>query len=202
MLRNHFSFRWIFGTSILIFWILMTVRGEDFVCQHGIINQGLCQQMCRNDTCDCSMVGQTTISSCTQSCFWHNNRPCPNMACEGANSCNQHCFWGQCNMKCHNTLECSQTCSFRADCGHLFCSAKKCYQVCSDCSMECSEDVTRCEQMCLGGVCDMKCHAKKCKRMCNEHSSCNTIGQSSSSRLIRGDSILIVALIGLHYGNR
>lgn len=165
------------------------------LCHDGVINQGLCQKRCHNDTCDCSMTGQTRITSCTQTCHWKDKDPCPKINCNGKNSCNQQCFSGECSMSCHDTLECSQTCVSN-ECRKLVCSAKKCYQVCSDCFMECGEGVSLCEQMCLGGLCEMTCHANKCKRMCNANSECTFIGESNSSRNLRG-TLLFVSVITL-----
>jgi len=169
---------------------------DKVLCHDGVINQGLCQKLCYNDTCECSMTGQTRITSCTQTCHWNNKDPCPKITCNGKNSCNQQCFSGECSMACHDTLECTQTCVSN-ECRKLVCSARKCYQVCSDCSMECAEGVSLCEQMCIGGLCEMTCHANKCKRMCNPNSECNYIGDSSSSRNLRGSFLIFVNAIML-----
>lgn len=180
----------------LVSWtaFLHNVHGTDNVlCHDGVINQGLCQKPCFNETCDCTMTGQSRVSSCTQTCHWQDKEPCPKITCDGGNACNQQCFSGECNMFCHETRDCSQTCVSN-QCGRLICSAKKCYQVCSDCSMECTDDVTLCEQMCLGGMCNMTCNARKCKRMCNADGECNYIGQSSSSRLLRANVLLVTAV--------
>lgn len=184
---------------------LVTCSTRGGVCHDGIVNQGLCQKICRNTTCECSMSGQSEISSCTQTCHWLHTHSCPRMSCEGLNSCNQNCFRGECSMECSGTNMCSQSCAWQSSCKHLKCSAKICHQICSNCSMECSRDTERCEQMCESGVCYMACHAKTCRRMCV--GKCNVLGRSShgthSQRVLQlYELILMVSILMTFVWNR
>ncbi|XP_032237611.1 keratin-associated protein 5-5 [Nematostella vectensis] len=147
------------------------------VCEHGVVNQGLCQKTCFNESCSCTMSDQTDFSSCSQSChFLHS---CPGMTCTGRDVCDQKCFFGKCDMSCHATDLCSQSCVWESHCHALTCTARICHQICSDCSMTCPPGVERCEQMCVSGVCDMECHAKTCRRTCRE-AICNVIGYTNA----------------------
>lgn len=146
----------------------------------GSLNQHLCQKTCNRTQCSCIMTESTPFSSCAQKCNFLSS--CPQMLCSGRNTCSQNCFFSSCNMKCASSKYCSQTCVWKANCHQVTCSSTICHQVCSNCTMECLRGVDRCEQMCLGGECNMKCFAQNCRRQCSK-GKCNYIGSAQSKAL-------------------
>ena len=73
-------------------------------------------------------------------------------------------------MNCWDVPHCIQECSldFSGGCDYIKCSGGTCTQSCANCTMECTEEVKECNQLCRGGTCKYKCAATECKLDCSQ----------------------------------
>ena len=137
------------------------------------------------------LVYLIVFTECNQHCS-ANATDCPNMMCSGtvnqSSSCGQYCLHnqGRCKMQCYDVPLCIQECSSGSQsvgCEYIQCAADTCIQSCANCTMECTEDVKKCEQTCLGGKCISKCSSTECKFM---GVTTNAPGTSNSHMLLGG----------------
>lgn len=103
----------------------------------------------------CPLITSATTEQCTSVTSDRCLQRCKTTSCKCTQSDSNYAF-SKCNQVCQGS-----------SCKRLVCSSGTCVQRCHGCTMECTNDVEDCSQLCLSGECTFKCSAKQCLQKCN-----------------------------------
>lgn len=101
------------------------------------------------------LITSATTEQCTSVTSDRCLQKCKTTSCKCTQSDSNYAF-SKCNQVCQGS-----------SCKRLVCSSGTCVQRCHGCTMECTNDVEDCSQLCLSGECTFKCNAKQCLQKCD-----------------------------------